>query len=102
MRRSVITRSGRKRLAAATLVLGAASYVQAGTVSGTVVGDSGQAIVGAIVTLSDKRGISESVYSNDKGEFRLETKLQGELDFWARKRYHRDDTRKLALPAAAQ
>ena len=91
-----------KRLAAATLVLGAASFVQAGTVSGTVVGDSGQAIVGAIVTLSDKRGISESVYSNDKGEFRLETKLQGELDFWARKRYHRDDTRKLALPAAAK
>lgn len=89
-------------LAAAALALGAASLAQAGTVSGAVAGEDGQAIAGAIVTLTDKRGVSESVYSNDRGEFRLATKLQGELDLWVRKRYHRDDTRKLALPAAAK
>ena len=66
-----------------------------------VADEDGKTIVGAIVTLTDKRGVSESVYSNDKGRFRLATALDGELDFWVRKRYHRDDTRKLALPAEA-
>lgn len=96
------TFSSLPRLAAAALALGAASLVQAGTVSGAVAGEDGQAMAGAIVTLTDKRGVSESVYSNDKGEFRLATRLQGELELWVRKRYHRDDTRKLALPAAAK
>lgn len=91
----------RRRLATLILTLGGASLAQAGTVSGTVAGEDGQAIAGAIVTLSDARGVSESVYSNDQGEFRLTTGLQGELDFWVRKRYHRDDARRLTLPATA-
>ncbi len=94
--------NGLTALLAASLALGAATIAQAGTLSGTVVGDDGRAIAGAIVTLTDKRGVSESVYSNDKGEFRLATELQGELKFWVRKRYYRDDTRELELPAAAK
>lgn len=91
----------RKAALVASLALGTAAFAQAGTLSGRVVDDDGQAIAGAIVTLTDKRGVSESVYSDDKGGFRMTTRLQGELDFWVRKRYHRDDTRKLALPAKA-
>lgn len=87
---------------AAALSLGAASPALAGTVSGSVVSDDGRPIAGAIVTLTDKRGVSESVYSNAKGEFGLATKLEGELEFWVRKRYHHDDTRKLPLPASAK
>ncbi len=91
-----------KHLLAGSLALGIAAIAQAGTLSGSVVDDSGQAIAGAIVTLTDRRGVSESVYSNDKGAFRLATKLQGDLDLWVRKRYHRDDLRQLSLPAAAR
>ena len=93
--------NSRRWIATATLAAGVASLAHAGMVSGIVADDDGKAIVGAIVTLTDKRGVSESVYSDDKGAFRLATDLQGELDFWVRKRYHRDDTRKLALPAEA-
>lgn len=91
-----------RRALAAALLLGIAPFARAGTVSGSVAGEDGRAIAGALVTLTDKRGVSETVYSNDKGEFSLATPLQGELDFWVRKRYHRDEMRKLELPASGR
>lgn len=83
---------------AAALLLGSAPLARAGTLSGSVAGDDGRAIAGALVTLSDARGVSQTVYSDDKGEFRLSTQLQGDLEFWVRKRYYRDELRKLAMP----
>src|SRR5574337_690086 len=50
-----------RRLATLILTLGGATLAPAGTVSGTVAGEDGQAIAGAIVTLSDARGVSESI-----------------------------------------
>ncbi|MBI3156514.1 MAG: carboxypeptidase regulatory-like domain-containing protein [Burkholderiales bacterium] len=88
-------------LVTAALALGAVTLAHSGVVSGAVVDGDGKAVAGAIVTLADKRGVSESVYSDAVGGFRLATGLQGELDFWVRMRYYRDDTRKLALPAGA-
>lgn len=71
----------------------------AGELSGKVVDPAGQAIEGAIVTATDRRGVGVSVYTDRQGAFRLETRLQGELDLRVRKRYHRDDVRKIQFDA---
>lgn len=86
-------------LASGVAALSAASIAHAGTLSGTVVDDAGNAIAGAIVSLADKRGISEFVYSNARGEFSLTTPLNGSLEFWIRKRYHLDSKQEINLPA---
>jgi streptogramin lyase len=73
----------------------------AGALSGKVVDPSGQAIEGAMVTATDGRGVGVSVYTDRQGAFRLDTRLKGELDLRVRKRYHRDDLRKIRLEAPA-
>lgn len=73
----------------------------AGALSGKVVDPAGKAIEGAIVTATDGRGVGVSVYTDRQGAFRLDTRLKGELDLRVRKRYHRDDLRKIRLDAPA-
>ncbi|MDT3678777.1 MAG: carboxypeptidase regulatory-like domain-containing protein [Burkholderiaceae bacterium] len=73
----------------------------AGTLSGSVVDPAGKGMEGAIVTLTDARGVGVSVYTNRDGSFRLSNSLKGELDLRVRKRYHRDDLRKIRLDAPA-
>ena len=63
----------------------------AGTLSGFVKDNSGQAIEGAMIRLTDPAsGMSESVFSNSRGEFLVTTALQGKLTVRLRKPYHRD------------
>lgn len=73
----------------------------AGALTGTVVDPAGKGIEGAIVTATDGRGVGVSVYTNRQGAFRLNTKLKGELDLRVRKRYHRDDLRRIRLDTPA-
>ena len=69
----------------------------AGSLNGAVRDPGGNPITGAIVTLTDDRGVSELVYTNYDGAFHLATDMEGSLELWIRKRYHRDDLRKLDL-----
>lgn len=82
--------------------LALAGAASAGELSGRVVDNGGHALAGVMVTLSDKRGVSETVYTNDEGSFRLSTGLKGELELWIRKRYHRDDLRQIVLKKPAK
>lgn len=87
-------------LVSGVAALDAASLAHAGTVSGTVLDDGGKVVAGAIVSLADKRGVSEFVYSNSRGEFSLTTPMSGSLEFWVRKRYHLDSKQAINLPAS--
>lgn len=79
----------------------AAAQAQAAGVSGTVVDSSGKPLAGAIVTLADGGGRSESVYSDAGGAFALDTGLRGPLALRVRKRYHEDYKGTLAPDAGA-
>jgi streptogramin lyase len=85
-------------LAAAAMAAGAS----AGMVHGQVRDSGGKAIIGAMVSLSSERGIAESVYTDDRGRYSLDTRLAGDLTLRIRKRYYRDDLRDLPLGAAAE
>jgi len=53
---------------------------RAGTVSGTISGRDGKPITAAMITVSDtRRGLAESVFSDAKGKFVLETRMVGDL-----------------------
>ncbi len=80
-------------LLAAGLVPGVAG---AASLTGTVTA-AGRALDGAIVTVSDADGRMESVYSDAKGHYALTTPLAGDVELRVRKRYHRDDLRRIAL-----
>ncbi|MDT3678972.1 MAG: carboxypeptidase regulatory-like domain-containing protein [Burkholderiaceae bacterium] len=82
------------------LACGALPAAYATLLSGSIVDPDERPIAGAIVTVTDSRGVADSVYSDAKGRFRLETSLQGKLDFWVRKRYHRDERRDLDASVA--
>ena len=71
----------------------------AASLTGTVTA-AGTAVDGAIVTVMDAKGRMESVYTDTAGHFALTTTLDGKVDLRVRKRYHRDDTRALALGAS--
>lgn len=81
-------------VAAATLPASSATVLH-----GSVVDPEERPVAGAMVTVTDARGVAESVYTNAEGRFRLETALQGPLEFWVRKRYHRDERRPLDASA---
>jgi len=66
---------------------------------GSVVSGSGTPIAGAIVTLTDRRGVSESVYSSQKGTFKLDAALTGPIELNVRKRFHADFNAKLMSAA---
>ena len=79
------------RLSVATVLLYTWHAAIAGTLSGIVKDNNGQALEGAMIRLSDSdSGISESVFSNAIGEFVLTTALQGQLTLRLRTPYHRD------------
>lgn len=63
----------------------------AGTLSGIVKDNNDQILEGVMIRLSDPvSGMSESVFSNSKGEFTLTTGLQGKLNVRLRTPYHKD------------
>jgi streptogramin lyase len=78
--------------------LGAAAWVACGTTAalagemrGVVHDASGAPIAGAIVSLADDaRGVTDNVYSDAKGRFRLATTLTGDLSVRVRKAYFDD------------
>jgi streptogramin lyase len=79
-----------------------AIQAQAGLVHGSVNDTDGKPVAGAMITLTSQRGVGESVYSDAKGSYRLDTDLAGDLDLRIRKRYYRDDSRELQLGSAAK
>ena len=63
----------------------------AGSLHGIVSDNSGQALEGVMIRLTDPvSGMSESVFSNGSGEYVLTTELHGELTLRLRTPYHRD------------
>lgn len=79
-----------------------ATDANAGVVHGQVGDSRGKAIAGAIVSLASERGITDSVYTDDRGRYRLATGLAGDLTLRIRKRYYSDDLRDLPLAADAE
>lgn len=79
----------------------ATSPAMAGTLTGQVADTDARPIAGAIVTVTDRRGVAESVYTDRQGAFRLTTALDGDVELWIRKRYHEDDRRKMKLNLSA-
>lgn len=72
------------------------------TLSGTITGNDGKPIAGAMVTLRDEtRGLAESVFSDAKGAFRITTGLSGDLSLRIRKFYFADLDRPFSLPPDA-
>ena len=79
------------KVSVATVLVFAWHAAIAGTLRGIVKDNSGQALEGAMIRLSDPNsGMSESIFSNIRGEFVLTTALQGELTLRLRTPYHRD------------
>jgi DNA-binding beta-propeller fold protein YncE len=86
-------------LASLTCIWMFSSVALAATLSGTVTDGKGTPIVGAIVSLIDDEGRSESVYSGPQGQYQLSTALAGNLEMRFRKRYHEDNTQSLTVKA---
>jgi hypothetical protein len=79
------------KVCVATALLFAWHAATAGTLSGIVKDNSGQALEGVMIRLTDPvSGMSESIFSNASGEFSLTTALQGQLTLRLRTHYHRD------------
>lgn len=76
--------------------------VSATHVSGSVVDSAGKPIAGAIVSVIDRKGRTESIYSDAAGAFSLDASLSGKLSLRIRKRYHEDYTGKVAAGAAGK
>ncbi len=86
---------------AACAIAAAAQPVLAGSFSGTVTDTDGAALAGVMVRVSDaKSGISESVFSDSQGAFRLDTALKGKLAVRLRTPYYRDLETEIALRSA--
>ena len=77
-------------VAAMTCLWAISSGSFAASFTGKVSDDSGTPIWGAMVTLKNEDGLGESVFTNKKGEYRLTTKREGDLQLRFRKRYHED------------
>lgn len=85
-------------IAAASLVACGLSAAHAGEMRGMVQDASGAPIAGAIVSLADDaRGITDNVYSDAKGRFRMLTGLTGNLSIRVRKPYFDDLRSKIHL-----
>jgi streptogramin lyase len=89
-------------LLAAVLGIMLVAETQAGVLKGIIKDTNGNAVNGAIVTLTSGRGIGESVYTDKQGGYRLSTDLAGDLTLRIRKRYYLDDSRSLQLGATAR
>lgn len=75
--------------------------ISAAVISGELSDSKGDPIAGALVRLSDiQRGVSESVYSDAKGHYVLETALDGELRLRFRAHYFADYEEQVVLDGA--
>ncbi len=86
-------------LVAVLIVSSALDTARAEQISGQVKADSGQPLSGVIVTLTDPGGHSESVYSDDKGNWRLNTTTLGQASLRARAPLFDDTVQPVTLPA---
>ena len=91
-----------KRVAISLVALAAfaaqAGAARAGVLTGQVRDESGAAVAGAMVTVTDAtRGLSDSVFSARDGRFTLRTDLGGALGLRVRKPYFADYTTELRV-----
>ncbi|HIG41507.1 MAG: carboxypeptidase regulatory-like domain-containing protein [bacterium] len=84
---------------AAILVTASAS---AGFVKGVVKDADGKPLTGVMVRLTSKDNVSESVFTNAKGKYKIKTDLAGDIDVRARLPYFRDATTTIELGATAK
>jgi sugar lactone lactonase YvrE len=78
-------------LAGAAWIAATTVAALAGDVHGVVRDGAGAPIAGAIVSVADNaRGVTEDVYSDASGQFRLSTALTGDLSLRVRKAYFND------------
>jgi len=90
------------KVSVATALLFAWHAATAGTLSGIVTDNGGKALEGVMIRLTDPvSGMSESIFSNESGEFSLTTALQGELTLRLRTPYHRDFSKTVELAGDA-
>lgn len=89
-------------LSALTLAAGVlvTPTTHAAQLTGVVTQADGTRVMGAMITLKNADGYSETAYSNVDGSFRLHTSLQGELVLRARAHDFVDEQRTTTLPAA--
>ncbi len=75
----------------------------AGTFSGTITNDSGKAMEGVMVRVSDEEaGLAVAIFSRPDGKFALDTDLSGKLDVRLRTPYYRDVTLAIELGSDAR
>ena len=75
----------------------------AGVLTGTVKETNGRSLEGVLVRLTDDvSGISESVYTNAQGTYKLATRLEGELNLRLRTPYYRDAIANVILEPYSQ
>lgn len=75
--------------------------LHAAVLEGTVTGDDKQPIAGAMVTLFEvEQGFGETIYTDRKGRYRLETRQSGKLAFKVRRPSYRDDSRQVSIGKA--
>ncbi len=85
-------------MAVAALTTAVALPAAAGTFSGAISDTDGNAMQGVLIRVTDRvSGMSESIYSNGKGEFQLVTALAGNLLVRLRTPYYRDLETKIEL-----
>src|SRR5215471_6616803 len=90
--------AGQLILAAGALLAGQSTL--AAGIDGQVLDDVAAPITGAMVTLTRADGLySETVYSNNKGQFHLDTKLDGKLSLRARAPRYADATQTVDVSA---
>ena len=83
-----------------TVALIIAPPAVAGTFSGTITDSGGGALEGVMIRTTDGvSGMSETIFSNAEGAFRLETALAGTLRVRLRTPYYRDLETKIELAA---
>jgi len=89
--REISSKNTTVKFIVAILFLSSCHVTLAGTLSGIVKDNNDQILEGVMIRLSDPvSGMSESVFSNSKGEFTLTTGLQGKLNVRLRTPYHKD------------
>ncbi|HIG40922.1 MAG: carboxypeptidase regulatory-like domain-containing protein [bacterium] len=80
------------------LTLAMTASVTAGTLKGVIKDTEGNVMKGVLVRVTDDAsGVSEAVYTNAKGEYRLVTRLEGKLHMRARSPYFKDAKAKINL-----
>jgi virginiamycin B lyase len=95
----MIRHMGRSMLVAGALL--AAHSVFAAGIDGQVLDDVAAPITGAMITLVRTDGLySETVYSDNKGNFHLDTALDGDLTLRARAPRFGDSQQKIHLPGS--